>query len=82
MEQEVAQPEPVVAADAPVKMEETSSDIKNMSEEDLLKLRKINFKKKVSGEICLLNLLFDSHESFLLQERRSVSVKTGNWYVF
>jgi hypothetical protein len=55
MEQEVAQPEPVVEADAPVKMEETSSDIKNMSEEDLLKLRKINFKKKVSGEICMFD---------------------------
>lgn len=40
----------------PVKMDEATSDLlKNMTEEDLLKLKKINFKKKVSGESsCLL----------------------------
>ncbi|CRK99688.1 CLUMA_CG013007, isoform A [Clunio marinus] len=34
----------------PIKMDEDSSNVRPMSEEDLLKLRKINFKKKVSGK--------------------------------
>lgn len=34
----------------PVRMDEATSDLlKNMTEEDLMKLKKINFKKKVSG---------------------------------
>lgn len=46
------QPEPVAAAVLPVvKMDESTNDSKtSMSEDDLMKLRKINFKKKVSGE--------------------------------
>jgi hypothetical protein len=34
----------------PVKMDLDSSEVRNISEEDLLRLKKINFKKKVSGE--------------------------------
>jgi hypothetical protein len=33
-----------------VKMDESTNDSKSLSEDDLIKLRKINFKKKVSGE--------------------------------
>lgn len=32
------------------KMEDAHNDIRNISEEDLIKLKKINFKKKVSGK--------------------------------
>lgn len=50
----VVQPVPVpvvvAAPEAAVKMDESVNDMKNLSEDDLIKLRKINFKKKVSGE--------------------------------
>lgn len=46
----VAVPEPVPAAIPVVKMDESTNDSKSLSEDDLIKLRKINFKKKVSGD--------------------------------
>ena len=46
----VEEPLQIAESDAPMKIEETVDDGKSMSEDDLLKLRKINFKKKVSGE--------------------------------
>lgn len=33
------------------KTEESIIELRNMSEEDLIKLKKINFKKKVSGKV-------------------------------
>lgn len=44
----MAQPEPIATVMPVVKMDESTNN--SMSEEDLIKLRKINFKKKVSGE--------------------------------
>lgn len=49
---EVPQPVPT-AIDAPVKMEETTNEGRSLSEEELMKLKKINFKKKVSGELIM-----------------------------
>lgn len=38
--------QPIIAS----KMGDAHNDIRNISEEDLIKLKKINFKKKVSGK--------------------------------
>jgi len=42
---------------APVKMDETSNGSKSYSEEDLMRLKKINFKRKISGKIHHSNRL-------------------------
>lgn len=49
---------------------ESSNDIRNLSEEDLMKLKKINFKKKVSGNLKICSWRFSYLIFFLFEFRK------------